>query len=232
MMSAIRQIATRLSLLGLVMVLAACNSGADPTQPPPTTPAPTVPLVITRIVTPRPTYTPLPTPTLDYDTDLVAGGWVLRYSVTITDSTLADELRYTAAADLTVNLDGSITGSGHFSPSITDSPCNAQVTDRTPLAFVVEGATRPVDGAIWADVRLLPDNPNQAEAYTLVCPDYNDVREHSGPVLWPALIALDRLEWSFVLQSGQSFTFAADLSQDAASAVGGLLEAEVRLSRN
>lgn len=231
-MSAIRQITTRLALLGLVMVLAACNSGADPTQTPPATPAPSVPLVVTRIVTPRPTYTPLPTPTLDYDIDLVAGSWILRYSVLITGSTLADELRYTAAADLTVDLDGSITGSGTFRPTITDSPCNAQVTDRTPLAFTVEGATRPVDGAIWADVRLLPDNPHQAEGYTLICPDYNDVREHSGPILWPALLALDRLDWSFALQSGQSFTFAADLSQDAASAVGGQLDAEVRLSRN
>ena len=234
-MSLYRQVKTHAALLGLAMALsalAACSSGSDPTPVPPTTPAPTVPLIVTRIVTPRPTYTPLPTPTLNYDMNPVAGEWILRYDVTITESALADRLRYTAAADLSVNLDGSISGGGYFTPNITDSPCNAQVTENAPLAFTIEGTTRPEGSAVWADVRLLPDDPHQAEAYTVLCPDYNDVRAHSGPVLWPALIALNRLEWSFALESGQAFTFSADLSQDATNATGGLLDAEVRLSRN
>src|SRR5690606_19266616 len=101
-MSLYRQVKTHAALLGLAMALsalAACNSGSDPTPVPPTTPAPTVPLIVTRIVTPRPTYTPLPTPTLDYDMNPVAGEWILRYDVMITESALADRLRYTAAAD-------------------------------------------------------------------------------------------------------------------------------------
>lgn len=224
---------TLLGMLVALSLLAGCSSGsASRTQAPSATPAPTMPIIVTRIVTPRPTYTPLPTPTLDYDLNPVAGRWILRYAVTITQSTLADELRYTAAADLTVNLDGSITGGGDFTPNITDTPCNAQVADNTPLTFTVQGGTHAVGGAVWADVRLLPDNPYQAEAYTLICPDYNDVRTYSGPILWPALIALDRLDWSFALESGQTFTFASDLAQDTGGQLSGLLDAEVRVSRN
>lgn len=226
------------SLLGVLLamlVVAACSTDEnadDPTVTPAATPTATIPAVITRVITPGPTRTPLPTPTLAYDLNPVAGRWALRILITIENSTFADRFTYNTNVDLLVNIDGSVSGGGSFASNIFDVPCNAQVNDHEPLRYVVQGTTRPVEGTIWVDFTLVPDAPNTPENYTLYCPDFEDIRTWSDPILWPTLADLGRLQWSFALASGQQFDFTADLAAPNRGPLDGMLSAVVSLRRN
>jgi hypothetical protein len=217
----------------LTVILTACKDNT-PSRSPTAQPVftPTIPAVITKIVTPRPTYTPLPTPTLDYDVEPVAGRWIMRFQITILDNPFVDEISYSAVADLQVNIDGSISGTGHFSQNVNQEGCNARVTDSTPLNFTITGTTRPEGDQIWADLHIVPADPFQPESYTVICPTYNDVRSQSAAILWPALTALNRLTWGFIIENDQVFTFESDLSQDTGGQIDGQLSAEVRFNRN
>lgn len=230
-------------LVVLIAVLVACR---DQKAAPPAPVSPTIPPVITRIVTPLPTSTPLPPPTLSYDVLSVEGRWIVRFDLAIDNVTSdqglnAQQLAYSGSAELHVGPDGTVTGSGHFSPTISNPPCDARALDSLPLTFTVSGSTYPSGNLVGIQVAILPDNPDVPENYTLMCPDFNDVRRYSQPVLWPAFQALagwnwgtasfQGLTWNFPLQSGQTYDFTADLSQDTGGKFGGTLIGEVRISR-
>jgi len=235
--------ASLILLAALIAVLGACR---DQKAAPPTAISPTIPPVITRIVTPLPTDTPLPPPTLSYDVLSAEGRWIVRFDLEIDNVTSdqglnAQQLAYSGAAELQVGLDGTVTGSGHFSPTISHPPCDARALDSQPLTFTVSGSTYPYGDQVAIQVAILPDNPEGPENYTLLCPNYNDVRRYSQPVLWPVFQALagwnwgtasfQGLTWNFPLQSGQTYDFTADLSQDTGGQFGGTLIGEVRISR-
>ncbi len=225
----------RLLLVVLVIMLAACGNENEPQAKPTArvryvtaTPQPHVTVVVTL----PPTRTPEPTPTLSYDIVAVGGSWAMRFRVSIMGSDYVDELTYNGAAILSVNPDGSISGSGSFTPSIRDDVCNAHVLDENPIGFTVQGSTRPDGDQIWASIELKPDSATQRENYELVCPDYNDVRYRREAILWPVLNTLGRLKWDFELSSGQTFTFASDLAAEIRSGYTGQLSGEVTLNRN
>jgi hypothetical protein len=230
-------------LVVLIAVLVACR---DQKAAPPAPISPTIPPVITRIVTPLPTSTPLPPPTLAYDVLSVEGRWIVRFDLEI-DNVTSDQglnvqqLAYSGAAELQVGLDGTVTGSGHFSPTISNPPCDARVLDTQPLTFTLSGSTYPNGDQVGIQVAIQPDSPDAPENYTLMCPNFNDVRRFSQPVLWPVFQALtgwnwgtasfQGLTWNFPLQSDQTYDFTADVNQDTSGKFGGTLIGEVRINR-
>lgn len=229
------------ALMSLIAVLlAACDEESQP-APTATAPPPTVPAVITQIVTPLPTFTPAPTPTLSYDLVPVAGRWILRFDVSILGNGFATELTYSGMLDIEVQLDTTVSGFGSFSQNISNPPCRARVLDSQALSFTARGTTYPVGDQVAVDLTILPDDPNQAEHYALICPDYQDVRQFSQPVLWPALSAVPEqvfsggsitgLHWQLVLQSGQTATVDANLMEQTGGTLEGLLNGELRLQR-
>lgn len=230
-------------LIVLVAVLAACRSQKSKS---PTPISPTAPLVVTRIVTPPPTDTPPPPPTLPYDVLSVAGRWTMRLDMTIDNvqsdqGLLAQQLTYSGAAELAVGLDGVVTGSGHFSAIISSPPCDARVLDPAALTFTMSGNTYLDGDQVAIKVAFVPDNPDMAENFAVTCPNYNDVRHYSQPVLWPVFQSLagwdwsvasfKGLSWDFPLEANQSYDFTADLSQDTGGQFSGTLIGEVRIDR-
>jgi hypothetical protein len=217
----------------LVAALAGCNSSKEKKAtalPRPATP--TVPPVITRIVTPLPTSTPLPTPTLPYDLVPVAGRWLVRFEIQVSNAGFAERITYNGVADLQISLEGTVQGRGQFSPSISDARCEARVTADNPLKFTVQGTTRPQAGQIWADIVITPDDPRLKEGYALTCPDqFNDVRAFNQPVLWPILTLVNRLNWSIALQNNLPIVFESDLAQDTNGEWAGRLYGEIRVDR-
>jgi len=235
--------ANLLVLIVLLAMLAACR---DRKAAPPTPASPTIPPVITRIVTPLPTNTPLPAPTLPYDVLSVEGRWIVRFDLVIDSlgtgaGLFARQLAYSGVAELQVGLDGIVTGSGHFSPTISNPPCDARAESPPPLTFTLTGSTYPAGDQVGVKVSLTPDAPDQVENYVLICPAYNDVRRLSQPVLWPVLQSLagwdwgtasfKGLSWNFLLTANRTYDFTADLSQDTGGQFGGTLIGEVGLSR-
>ncbi len=231
-------------LILLALALAACggddDSPASSVPDPPTgTPLP----FFTRIVTPEPTNTPLPTPTLAYDVVAVAGGWRLNMLFEIDNWEFADQLRYTGAADIQVEIDGRVTGSGTITPQIRDAECRAVVLDNDPLTFDVQGSTRAVGDTVWLDMTLLPHAPFQAENYRLTCSNLTaEVYEFSQAVFWPVLLALGPRDWgtatyeatafSLPLTGGQLYEFEASIPQETGVLTTGYLSAEIRFNRN
>jgi len=224
----------------IAVLLAACDGESEP-DPAATQPPPTVPPVITQIVTPLPTFTPAPTPTLAYDLVPVAGRWILRFDVAILGASLANEFTYSGTLDLEVQLDTTVSGFGSFTQHISSPPCQARVLDSQALSFTAQGTTYPVGDQVAVDLTILPDDPNQVEHYALICPDYQDIRQISQPILWPALSAVPEqtfkggsiagLHWRFVLQSGQTATIDANLMELTGGTLEGLFSGELRLQR-
>ncbi|MBI5957947.1 MAG: hypothetical protein HY866_04380 [Chloroflexi bacterium] len=228
-----------LLVVSALLLLTACDRKEDPK---PSAPRPTpMPAVITRIVTPEPTTTPLPTPTLAYDILTAEGRWILRFDLLLTNGGFAQEIAYNGFADMQVSLDGTILGSGYLLSSMYSPPCAVGSVTNQPLEFTARGVTYAQGEQVVAQVDLLPTNTDQAEVYTLICPDFGDVREFNQPLLWYMLDALtlrdvggatmDRLRWTFALKNIQSFHFEADLSQETGGRLNGYLTGDVSLSR-
>lgn len=223
------------------LILAGCsrdNSDKKPAPPP----TPTMPAVITRIVTPGPTRTPLPTPTLAYDIAAAEGRWLMRFEMAITKGSFAEVIAYTGFADLQVSLDGTIQGTGHFSQSIDNPPCDASVQDSEGIDFSVTGTTFPQGDAVMAQIDLVPDDPTQNENYLLLCPDYQDIRHFQQPLLWPGLTALQRrdlgsgatvegLRWTFALMNTPLLHFESNLVTETSGLVTGYLTGDVSIIR-
>jgi hypothetical protein len=241
-----RQVRTAASLMLLIVLGAALAACQDRKSTPPTPVSPTIPPVITRIVTPLPTNTPLPGPTLPYDVLSVGGRWIMRLDLEIDNlesggSPLAQQLTYSGGAELQVGLDGVVTGSGHFSPTISSPPCDARAQGPAALTFTLSGNTYLDGDHVAIKVAIVPDSPDAPESFTLICPDFNDVRSYSQPLLWPVFRSLagwnwgtasfQGLNWDFPLQSNQTYDFTADLSQDTGGQFGGTLIGEVRINR-
>lgn len=226
------------AILLALFALAACSQNKSTPTPTPLPPTPTIPAVITRIVTPGPTDTPAPTPTLTYNIQDAAGRWIVRFDLVIKRGSFAQEIDYNGFADLQVKLDGTITGTGHFSQNLSNPPCTASVLDEGAISFTVKGTTFVQGEQIAAQIDLIPNDPGQIENYALICPDFNDVRHFSQPLLWPALMALQRhdagsgaavtgLHWSFALQNTPSLHFEADLNQETGGQIAGYLVGDV-----
>lgn len=224
-----------------VLILAGCSrnkSDSKPAQPP----TPTMPAVITRIVTPGPTHTPLPPPTLAYNIANVEGRWLMRFDMTVTEGSFAQVIGYNGLADLQVSMDGTIVGTGHFSQSIDNPPCNASTSDDEGIGFSVTGTTYPQNNVIMAQIDLVPDDPTRNENYLMICPDYEDVRHFQQPLLWPGLIALQQrdlgsgatvkgLHWTFALKNTPDLHFESDLLKETGGQVTGYLAGEVGITR-
>jgi len=215
----------------LALGLAACASRSAPPTAPPATRLPTQPPVVTRIVPAPPTPTLTPIPTVAYDVEPVIGSWALRIILDITGSPLVAHHGYFGAAHLEVDEHGTISGSGYFTPVLDGGRCVAQTLDSEPLTFHLEGAIVPVGEVLSADLRLVPDNSAQPEAYRVICPDaFGDVRERDAPFLWPVLRGLDLLTWQVVLEVGRTSYLAGDVSASLAE-FDGLLSGEITASR-
>jgi hypothetical protein len=154
---------------------------------------------------------------------------------------LAQQLVYSGATDLQVGLDGTVTGSGHFSAIISSPPCDARVLDPAALTFTMSGNTYLDGDQVAIKVDFVPDSPDLVENFALTCPNYNDVRHYSLPVLWPVFQSLagwdwstasfKGLSWDFPLRANQTYEFTADLSQDTGAQFSGTLIGEVRIDR-
>lgn len=215
-----------------VLLLAACNGDEKKDEPAATAPPSATPQpFVTQIVTPVPTNTPLPTPTLAYDLVPLAGRWALDFDMAINGGAFVDTLRYYGAIIFEVELNGSVTGEGYFTPTLTDAECAGRVLDTGPLTFQAQGRTYEENGDVYAEVVILPDAPDQNENYALVCTEYNDIRYRREPVLWPALTAINRLIWRFPLQRGQTMTFDANLYNDTSGLLDGQFTGTVRVER-
>jgi hypothetical protein len=225
-------LAVWLTLLLMAAMLAACNGDSDAPARLPDTATPTLPAIITQVVTPLPTGTPLPTPTLAYDLVPVAGQWAMRYRVTITGTAFAEQIRYFTIADLEVNLDGTVSGGGSFTPYLFDPECNAEVVDEVLLTYTVKGAVRPQDDQLWADIEIVPEDPTREEHYKVVCREFENTREINAPVVWNVLAPLYRLSWSFPLETGQVFTFESELQGEIRNLLEGIVSGEVYINRN
>lgn len=223
----------------LTLLLVACDREKESK---PATPRPTaMPAVITRIVTPEPTGTPLPTPTLAYDIETAEGRWIMSFDLKLTSGGFAEEITYSGFADMQVGLDGTIFGSGYLLSNVYSPPCAVSSTTNEKLAFTVRGVTFAQGPDVIAQVDLLPDDLAQVETYELLCPDYRDERKFSQPLLWFMLDAVqkrdvggatvERLRWTFALKSTQSFHFEADLTQESGGQIKGYLTGDVTLSR-
>ncbi|MCZ7538450.1 MAG: hypothetical protein M5U29_00685 [Anaerolineae bacterium] len=169
------------------------------------------------------------------------GRWYLRTDITLSGSSLIAELRYSGSLIFTVSSDGSASGTGTFTPAISSPPCDAQVIDSAPLRFAAQGTTFAEGDTVGVDLLLIPADPDEAEHYRLVCPNYADVRDIEQPILWPALAALpaqdsggaalDGLRWRLALAPGQSHTFSAALAAVTGGALDGTLTIEIRSER-
>ena len=226
-------------LIVLVALVAGCGDDASPTPVPRTA----VPIVITRVVTPGPTETLAPTPTLAYDLTSVAGTWGMRFQFDLTGSSFAEEFGYWGFADVVIGLDGGITGSGHFQPNLSEPTCTARALDSEPIAFTITGNSYAVGDQVWVNMAMLPTDRSRVENYEIICPEiYNDVRIINQPILWHILDALKRREWptanyehltwNFALQSNQALPIEADLVQETGGVFQGNLNGEARIWRN
>jgi len=234
-----KQIARLATAIPFMLALVVACNGRSPA--PTRTPRSTVPPVITKIVPPPPTNTPLPTPTLPYDLFPVEGRWFIRVDLHINDSSLAEELRYSGSASFAVTLDGIVSGNGTFSPSISHPPCNADVEDALPLTFMVEGTTFVQGEQIGVNLTFLPDNPVQTEHFSIVCPEPGNDRTINQAILWPLLTSLrprtldtltiNALNWQIALVANQRHQFEADLSTETGGIIDGNLQAEIWLGR-
>jgi hypothetical protein len=122
-------------------------------------------------------------------------------------------------------LDGSISGSGDFSPHLRDFTCEAHVLSEDPLTYQITGTTFPQDDQVWADILLLPNNPQLEEPYELICPD--ETFERTDPLLWPVLMAVEGLVYQFPLEQQHTITYEVDLSQVSGGGLSGILTAEM-----
>jgi hypothetical protein len=227
-----------LMVLWIALALASCNGDEKP-QPTRTS---TIPPVITRIVTPLPTNTPLPTPTLPYDIFGVAGDWGMSFVFDIAGGEIATTHSYWGFADVHVGIDGTVTGGGHFQPDIENPPCRSVVQLENPLGFSLHGRTRPVGDQVWVDITLTPDNLYFPETYRIFCPTDTEAQIRQKAILWTMQIALQPrewatarvagLNWSFALENRQVLTYASDLDLETNGQIRGQLTAEVRIKRN
>ncbi|NLX11922.1 MAG: hypothetical protein GXY36_19925 [Chloroflexi bacterium] len=220
----------------LLAALSACGEEPTATPPTPLTPvamgtlAPTQPPVVTRIVAPPPTFTPTPAPTLAYEVEAVAGRWILFLDLQLRNTDYVDELNYYGAAELIVDLNGTVSGQGIFEPAPFDQECDAQVLDGSPpLNFTLTGTTFEQDGQIWADFTLVPEQPRLVENYALVCPDFEDIRPSDRPILWPTLASLNLTRWQLALESGQMIPLEPRPAGDLL--LGGEFLGELRFER-
>ncbi|MBN1680792.1 MAG: hypothetical protein JW966_10905 [Anaerolineae bacterium] len=220
-----------LIILVSITTLTACGHDDSPTATPRPS-ATTIPPVVTRIVTSVPTETPAPTPTLTVDLSTVTGRWVMYFELSISGSAFVQELHYNGAVDLLVEMDSSITGSGHFTSNLSDTACEARVLDTAPLVFSAHGRVLLDSTPFQAEIEIVPDDPLREENHALVCPDdYNSVRYRHQPILWTSLGAINWLRWTFLLESDQAFTVEADLAQATGGFVDGILRGEVLIYR-
>lgn len=212
----------------LALGLASCGGDSPTPTAVPATRPPTQPPEITRIV-PTPTATPRPTlPPVLFD---ALGGWTLRITLDVTGPPFAERISYFGAASFEVDDFGAIDGSGYFTPTLDGGQCTAQALNETPITYRITGSVVPTSAGSMADLRLIPDNRMQPEAFRIVCPDaFGDVRDYSAPYLWPVLGSVDLMAWPLTLKSGSRVTFQEDLSA-APGAFGDALTGEVQVTR-
>jgi hypothetical protein len=218
--------------LSVVLITVACAPASIPTVTPAPTPSPL--LYITVVVTRVPTETPTlpPTPTLPYNITPLVGEWSVVMNFSLRGNRVFSDVRFIGSTTLQVNLDGSVTGSIEFYPTVYQAPCVASVLDSEPLRAAITGALRRAsDGTVLTDLTLQPDKPLQPTSLRLFCPDFSAAYESREPLLWPALKAVYGLAFSFPLRPDFSEILNADLSGPGGGGLRGLLTSDIRLGR-
>jgi hypothetical protein len=216
----------------LILITVACAPSTLPAATPAPTPSPL--LYITVVVTRVPTATPTlpPTPTLPYNITPLLGEWSIVMNFNLRGNRVFSDVRFIGSATLQVNLDGLVTGSIEFYPTVYQLPCVASVLDSEPLRAAITGTLRRApDNTVISDLTLQPDKPLQPTSLRLFCPDFKVAYDSSEPLLWPALKAVYGLSFSFPFRSGFSEILTADLTGPGSGGLRGLLISDIRLGR-
>ncbi len=209
----------RIAIVLVAALLAACGGGHE-SAPPAPTPAP---------------------PTTSY-VEPVAGPWSLYFEMALKGTPGLDEVDYAGGVTLQVGSDGTVSGSGYFSPQASMAGCDAQVLDSEAIGFTIRGNTFPAGDGVGISIDLIPDAPDRAENYRLVCGPNYVTHEVSQPLLWPALSAVKErtldnasgtgLTWRYLLQSGVTYHIDADLSAESGGTLTGTLSVDMTLTRS
>lgn len=224
----------RFASLGLLfsLLLTACVPSTAPLLT--ATPRPFVPpSVPTRLVTLAPTPTPLPTatPTLPYAIAPLLGAWLIDLTLQLREGVTFDDVRFIGTLSFEIELDGTLSGSAEFYPTVWQPPCVTSALDPEPIRAAISGILQPEDGSLLAQVRLQPEDVQQATTLKLACPEFPEGIVLSEPIFWQAMRAADLLSFSLPLQTGFTRQFSADLSGISGGALYGTLYATLRLSR-
>lgn len=219
-------------LLGL-MLLAACTPPTPTPRPAPTA-IPTAVRRPTVIITvpPPPTATIPPTATVPYDIGTFQGMWQITLVYTLRDNPLVPTLRYTGTAALNIDGGGNILGTIDFYGVAEGLFCAVQVIDPLPLSAKISGKlyapekpTSPTD--VLADLTLTPSKPGQATSFKIICPEFKNIYDLTQPMFWPALTAVNALDFTIPFRPGYRQSVTTDLNGPTAGGLRGLLISEV-----
>ena len=200
-------------------LLAACGGSASHATPPPTPLSPTTSYI-----------------------EPAAGPWSLYYEITLSGTPEIEQIHYAGGVTLQVATEGTVSGSGYFSPQASTTGCDVQVLDTEAIGFTVRGTTFPAGDGVGISIDLIPDAPDRPENYRLVCGPNFVTHDVSQPRLWPALSAVQErtlenasgigLTWRFRLQSGVTYHIDADLNAESGGTLAGSLSMDITLTRN
>jgi hypothetical protein len=236
-----------LSCLGLLVLLSACN-GEEATPPPPQpntainqaqaadspTPAPT------RLVTltPRPSATFTPAPTLDEALFQYEGTWGLLLRYDISESEALGNLSYSTLASITVSFDGFVSGNGSFTPTFQSPTCSVQVANIEALQYRIDGRLERASDGVYMTLNVILENPEVAESYKRFCADPLDRTKQTESSIEGAILASllqngDQLTYRFNLDVGViSQTFTGDLSSLTNRQFDGQIQGQLQFSRS
>ena len=207
-----------IATLAAMLVIVACQNDPDPVpQAVPNTQVPQdaqatqaqtlPPPIVTQVVTRAPSRTPFPTtvPTISMQYVTYAGSWTMLLRYEITGSAIIDNIVYSSSIPIIIGSDGSIFGTGAFSPTFSSDRCAVQALNPDMLSFVVSGNLRPLGETIMADVIVTPSDVTVEEAYSATCLDpLNDTEftdEIEVTLLWTVLTGADQLNFTFDMAS-------------------------------
>ncbi len=217
--------------LCLMFSVVACAPPPAPTatlRPPQPTRLPT------RIVTLAPTATlaPTPTPTLPYALAPLLGAWLVDINLQLREGITFDDVRFFGTALVEVAVDGTLSGSVEFYPTVLQPPCVTAALDPEPIRATLAGDLQPTeDGGVIAKLRFVPEKAAQPTTLRLACVEFPEGIVLSDPIFWEAMRAADLLTLRVPLRLGFQRQSSADLSGISGGALYGTLYAQVRVSR-
>lgn len=240
-----------LILASLMLIVAACggedeNDNGEPPRPTNTSdvaevvftpspegegtlsPTPTTPL----LPTPLPLALFTPSATFNYPLERYIGDWTLLLRLEVTGNPFADLFRYSGNAQLFVDFDGNISGSGSLFAFALDDQCSYTPLDYdSGYTFKISGAMRYDGTVIWMDLRIEPDNYQMVESYNRVCQDFTLSGAFQQIQVWLTLGETGRLSHSIPMNQSYPprLTFSENLTERTGGFLLGSLNAEMQL---